>query len=460
MKTSVERLDETTVKLTVTVEAEQVDAALDAAARRLAQSVRIPGFRPGRVPRRVLETRLGHGALEQEAVSEALPEFYAEAAASEELDVVGPPKFDEVHFHGGEDATFSATVQVRPEFDVPDYAGLQVAHPDWEVTDEEVDGQLDALRERFAQLETVERPVQPGDFVVVTMTGVRDGEPVDEVAVEDLLYELPADAGGEDDDSELNRAILGVKAGDVVTFTDTLSDDYGLELSGAQVELTALVKEVKTKNLPDLDDEFALTASEFDTLAELREDLRSNLARQKRAYASASLRGKVVEEVTGLVDVALPSAMVDAEVNYRLNRFASQAQQHGMTLEQYLSAVGASPEELIAEMGEEARKTVKAQLVVDAVGRQAEIQIDQDDLGEEIGRQAARLGRPPQEIAEFMTHPDRLPALVSDAFRRKTIDHLLASVQVLGGPPDEPDEPDTQASAEEQDDATLAEPQP
>lgn len=432
MKTSVERVDDTTVKLSVTVESARVDAAIDAAARELAQEVRVPGFRPGRAPRKLLESRLGKGALLQEAVRDALPEFYSEAVRSEDLQIVGPPEFDVETFTDGQDAAFTATVEVRPEIAVPDYAGLEVAHPEWEVTDEDMDRQLDALRDRFAEVETVQRPAQTGDLAVVTVTASRGGEPVPEASEEDVLYEVGDPAETE---RALDREIQGAGAGALLKFTDAGPD-------GQPLDYTAIVKEVKVKRLPDLDDDFALTASEFDTIDELRDDLRTSLGAQKRAYARQALRGEVVKAVTDLVEVPLPTAMVQSEQRFRIDRIAQQAQQYGMTLEQYLQVVGETAEELLAQAETEARATVKAQLVVDAVGRGADIQIAESDLGEEIGRQAVRLGRPPEELAQLMTHPDRIGALVSDAFRRRTIDHLIAAVTVTGAPPLEPPDGD------------------
>ena len=444
MKTTVERIDDTTVKLSVTVEAGRVGRAIDDAAQRLGAQVKVPGFRPGRVPRKVLESRIGKDALVQEAVRDALPQFYAEAAQAEQLQVVSPPQFDLDTFEDGKDAEFSATVEVRPVIEPPEYAALQIAHPEWEITDEDIAAQLEQLQDRFAELETVERPVEAGDFVVVTVVGEREGKRVEEVSVEDLLYQVPLLPEGEETDSALDRSLVGASAGDVLTFSDTLGPDYG-ELSGVEVDLEATVKEVKHKRLAELDDDFAITASEFDTLDELRDALRTQLAAGKRAQARAELRGKVVEAVCDLVEVPLPQSMVSEELRFRLSRLAQQAQQYGMSLEAYLGAVRTTPEDAVKELEEEARKTVKAQLVVDAVGRAAQIDITQEDVAGEIARQSMRLGRPPEELAEFMTHPDRIGALVSDAFRRKTIDHLIASVQVLSAPPDDDDDDDLEA---------------
>ena len=471
MKSNVERVDDTTVKLSITVEASRVGEAIDSAARRVGAEVKVPGFRPGRVPRRVLESRVGKEALVSEAARDALPSFYAEAVRAEQLDVVGPPEFDVTTFSDGQDAEFAATVEVRPDITVPDYAGLQVPYPDWEVTEADVDAQLDQLRERFAELETVQRPVQTGDYAVITVTGERDGQQVEEASVTDLLYRVAPEKtsqgeASQNEQSELDRNLLGAQAGAILKFRDTLGDDYGEDLAGAEVDFTAIVKEVKHANLPDLDDDFAVTASEFDTIDELRDELRSTLTTQKLDYARSALRGRVVEAVSELVDVALPSGLVQQDVQLRLGRLAHQAEQYDMSLEQFLSAVG-GVEQAVGQLEDEARKTVKAQLVLDAIGKQAGIDVEQGDLGAEVARQAARLGRPPQELAEYMTHPDRLAALVSDAFRRKTIDHVLESVQVLGAPPDpDPDPaatpdpaepPDTVAASAAAEDSAAAE---
>jgi len=179
VKTTVERIDDTTVKLTVTVEASRVQDAIDAAARELSGSIKVPGFRPGRVPRRVLESRIGKHALLDEAVRDALPDFYSEAVAAEELPVVAAPEFEVQTFEEGQDAAFTATVEIRPTVAVPDYASLQIPHPEWEVTDQELDSQLDELRERFAELETISRPLKLGDYAVVTVTGDHHGTRVD-----------------------------------------------------------------------------------------------------------------------------------------------------------------------------------------------------------------------------------------------------------------------------------------
>ncbi|MDP8978524.1 MAG: trigger factor [Actinomycetota bacterium] len=434
MKTSVERVDDTTVKLWVTVEAERVRHAIDDAARKLASEVRVPGFRPGRVPRRVLETRLGKDALVQQAARDAVPGFYAEAVDAESLAVVGRPEFEVGTFDDGREAEFSATVEVRPEIELPDYAGLRVPHPEWEVTDEELAERIDALRERFAELETIDRPLRAGDYAVITVSGERGGRPVEEASAEDLLYPV---GDPEESDRELDRNLVGAKAGAILKFRDTLGQPGEGAGEADEVSFTVIVKETKAKRLPEVDDDFALTASEFDTAEELLDDLRSQLQREKLTVARQALRGRVVEAVTDEIDVAVPASLVEQEVQHRLQRLAADARQHGMEFEQFLQAAGTTAEELVSGLQEEARRTVKAQLVVDAVGRAEGIEVTRDDLAAEIGRHAARLGRPPQELAEFMTQPDHIGALAGDAFRRRAIDRLVEQVEVLSAPPEE-----------------------
>ena len=444
MKTTVERIDDTTVKLQVTVDAARVDEAIDAAAQEVAQEVKVPGFRPGKAPRKVLERRVGKEALLSEAARHSLPAFYREAVEGEDIQVVGQPEFDVETFEDGKDATFTAQVEVRPDVEIPDYVGLQIPHPDWEVTDGEVDEQVEALRERFAELETVERPAQIGDQVVVSVTAARGGEVLEDVSEEDVLYEVH---DPEESDQELDRQIIGAKAGDIVKFTDALGPDYG-ELAGEEVEVSAIVKEVKAKRLPELDDDFAITASEFDTFEELREAMADQLRSEKIGQARAALRGEVVEKVADLVDVPLPQSMVSQEVEFRASQISQQAEQYGLDFEQFLQMTGQTTEDLVNQLKAQAEETVKSQLVIDAIGREAGIQVGQDDLNVEIHRQAERLQRPAAELAELMSQPERLPALVADTFRRKSIDHITEQVEVLSAPP-EPAEPEPTEEASE-----------
>lgn len=435
--TAVEKIDDTKIKLQVTVPADRVTKAIDAAVNRLASSMRIPGFRPGKAPLKVIESRLGKGAVQNEAARETLPGLYTEALKQTEITPVGPPQFDVEEFARGSEGIFTATVDVRPEFDVPEFKGLTVEHPEWELTEEELNDNLDAMRERFAEVDTVARPARKGDFVTLTMTAKKsDGTIVEEASAEDLLYPIPE----EDSDSVLDAQLQGAEAGAILRFDDVLGADYPDGLGGQELSFTAIVKEVKSKNLPDLDDDFALTASEFDTLEELKDDLRDQIGLEKRQMARANLRGKVVETIAEMVDIPLPESLVAEEQRFRLNQLAHQAEHNDLDFEQFLGlASGGDPQQLVDQIKTEAEATVKAQLIVDEVGQEADITVEQNDLGQEIARQSLRMNRDPKEVAELMLHPDRIGALYADAYRRKAIDHIMAAVEVTNAPPDEPE---------------------
>jgi trigger factor len=426
--TRVERVDDTTVKLAVTVEPARVKAALDEAAAHLADEVKIPGFRKGRVPRRVLETRLGKGAVIQHAVQDSLPQFFAEAVRETELEPVGQPEYSVDQFEEGADAAFTATVEVRPEFDAPDVSGVLVPHPEWEVTDEDVDAEIDQLRERFAEAETVDRPLQIGDLAVLTISATHNGEPVEDARMDDQLYRVndPEDTG-----QNLDRELLGRETGNIVKFTDTFEAD------GPELDFTVIVKDVKALQLPEADDDFAITASEFDTIDELRDNVREQLEELKLRTAREALRGRVVETVSELVEVPLPRSLVDQETQFQLARLAREAERHQVQFDQYLAAAGMTLDELTEQLREQARTTVRAQLVVDRIGRDAGVEVTNEDLTEQLFAEAQRMQMPPDQLAEFMREPERLGVLYSDTFRRKTIDHILERVEISDAPPEE-----------------------
>jgi trigger factor len=429
--TRVERVDDTTVKLAVTVEGPRVTEALDEAARHLADEVRIPGFRKGRVPRKVLESRLGKGAVIQHAVQDSLPRFYAEAVRESELEPVGQPEYDLDTFEEGKDAAFTATVEVRPDFDPPAVDGVRVHHPEWEVTDDDVAAELDRLRERFAEAETVDRPLQIGDLAVLSVSATYRGEPVEDARMDDRLYRVndPDQTG-----QALDRELLGKTTGNIVKFVDTFDDER-------ELDFTVIVKDVKALKLPDADDDFAITASELDTIDELRASIRTQLAEHKLRHARESLRGRVVEAVSELVDVPLPRALVEEEAQFQLARLARDAERHEIPFDQYVQAMGTTFEELHEQLRENARRTVRAQLVVDRIGRDAGVALTNEDLSRQLIEEAQRLQMPTDQLAEFMREPERLGVLFSDAFRRKTIDHILERVEITGGPPPQADEP-------------------
>ncbi len=432
MKTSLERLEPTKVKLTVEVEPERVSEAFDAAAREIAQQVQIPGFRKGKVPRKLLEQKIGKGALAQQAMESALNTYYAEAVDTEGLRVVAPPEVDVEHFDEDEGCAFEATVEVRPEIDLPDHRGIDVTFPEWDVTEEEVREQLDQLRDRFAELEEVDRPAAIGDYVTIDLEVEKDGEPIDEATVEDALYEVGSGGVTPQLDDELQGAV----AGEVLTYDDELPEQYPVH-GGEEVTFTVTVKDVRAKELPDLDDDFAMSASEFDTIGELEDDIRSNLARRKLDSARQHLRGRILEAYLALVDVPLPEAMVEAERDARLEQLERQAERYGLELEEMLEMQDTDLEQVSADVSKQATSGVKAQLVLEALAEELGVEIEQEDLSDEIHRHARERGVEPQQLAQAISEQGSLGVLVGDVIRRRTLDALVEAADVTGGPTDE-----------------------
>jgi trigger factor len=432
VKTSVETLDPTKVKLTVEVEPKRVKQAFDRAARELAKQINMPGFRPGKAPRRLIEQRFGDGVIAQTAMEDALSDYYVEALREQELDVVSQPEVDVETFDEQDGCTFTATVEVRPSFDPPDHEGIDVTFPEWDVEDEEVDTQLEQLRERFAEVDEVEREAATGDLVTLSLRVEIDGEELESANVEDALYEI----GSQGVTPKLDEELVGKSAGDEVTYEDALPDEYP-EHGGEEATFSVTVKDVREKTLPELDDDFAATASGFDTIDELRKDVRDSLLRRKVEQAQHDLRGRILEAYLARVEVPLPEAMVEADKQARMAQLESQAERFGIDVDELLGMEETSREDFESNAQQQSEQTVKAQLVLDALSRKLEVGVDPADIDQEIVRHAQAAGVAPQEIARIVQEQGSLPALLGDVLRRKSIDAIVAAANVDGGPSDE-----------------------
>lgn len=429
MKTTVENLDPVQVKLTVEVEPKRVKQAFDRAARELAKQVSLPGFRPGKAPRRLLEQRFGAGAIAQTAMDESLSTFYAEALDAEDLHPVAQPEVDIERFDEHEGAAFTATIQVRPSFDPPDHTGIGVSFPDWEVDDAAVDEQLASMRERFAEVDVVERPARTGDMVTLSLEVEIDGEHVDNADVEDALYEV----GSAGVTPKLDDEVVGKQAGDTFSYDDTMPEGYP-EHGGKPATFRVTITDVRAKTLPELDDDFAATASGLDTIDELRADVRSSLTARRIREAEHELRARVLEAYLARVDLPLPPAMIDDEVADRRHQLEHQAESFGTDLAGLLEAQGTTEEEFTRRTTEQATSGVKAQLVLDALANQLGLGIEASDLDQEILRHARSTGMEPQEVARVIQEQGSLPALIGDILRRKAIDAVVDAAQIDGAP--------------------------
>lgn len=427
MKTTVENLDDVKVKLSVEVEPKRVKQAMDAAARELAKQVNLPGFRPGKAPRKLLEQRLGPGVIAQQALEDSLSDFYTEAIQSEELEPVAQPEVAVEVFDEKEGCKFTAELEVRPDIDLPDHTGIGVTFPEWDVSDEDVEEQLFQLRDRFAEVEEVDRAAKRGDYVTLDLEVFVDGEELEDAHVEDALYEVGSAGVTPKLDDELQGAVAGAE----VSYTDKLPDEYP-EHGGEEAEFKVTVKDVREKTLPDLDDDFAMTASEFDTLEELKKDIRDNLLRQRITAARQDLRNRIIEAYLALVDFPLPPSMVQNETQARVGRVEQQAEQMGVEVEDLLEDT--TRDQFEANAAKAAENAVKAQLVLDELAQELDLEIHADDLDREVLYLAQRYGAQPQEIANQIVEQGNLPALVADVMRRKAIDALVDEANIDGAP--------------------------
>ena len=431
MKTTVETLDPVKVKLTVEVEPKRVKKAFDAAARELAKQVTIPGFRPGKAPRRLLEQRFGEGAIAQQAMENSLSTFYSEAVQAEELAPVGQPEVDIESFTEADGCTFTATVEVRPSVELPDHTGVTVEFPAWDVDDAKIDEQLEQMRERFAEVEVVERSAADGDLITIDLDVEVDGEALEGAHVEDALYEIGS--GGVT--PKLDAEAVGKSAGETIEYTDALPDEYP-EHGGKEATFRVAVKDVRVKELPDLDDDFATTASEFDTIQELRADLRNTLLRRSIQQAQHDLRGTILDRYLDGVEVPLPPAMVDGEVDQKVHQLEHQASQFGADIDDLLGMQDTDLETFKTDAREAAEASVKAQIVLDELSSSLELPIEPSDIDAEIVRHAQANEVSPQQIAQIVQEQGSLGALIGDIMRRKTIDAIVAAADISGAPDD------------------------
>ncbi len=431
MQTMLEETDKHTVKLTVEVPPEEVGKDLERAYRKIAQQVRIPGFRKGKVPKRVIDAQFGHEAVLGEFIEESVPTYYREALREHDLAPIKEPDIELGDVEEGKPLVFTAVVEVRPrlKLEPSDYRGVRVDRPTVEVSDEEVDRFLDSLRERFAELETVGRSARAGDYVVADIHASVHGEEIPEVSRSDHLYALGSKEFGDKLDTELE----GKRAGEIVAFNDTLGPGAG-DRAGNEVSFRVLVKEVKGKKLPAADDEFAKVASEFDTLDELKADLRAQLAKNRERSANAEMRDEVLRRLVESVDVDLPDALVDEEVEHRVLHATERAEQAGMTLQRLLDAQGLDELRFRAEARDHAIRAIKADLVLEAVARQEGIEVSAEEIGREIAGLAAALGRDPKDLAKSLDRSGQVVSLAGDIIRSKALDLLVEHADIRSDP--------------------------
>ena len=423
MKTDVEELSPTRVKLTIEVPFEELKPSLDKAYREVARQVRIPGFRPGHVPPRIIDQRLGRGVVLEQAVNDAVPQLYGKALGANDVLALGQPELEITRLDDGEQLAFTAEVDIRPRFELPDLAGMPVTVDDAEVSPDEVEEYIAGLRERFASLKGVDRPAGTGDYVSIDLSASVDGKPVEDAQASGISYEV----GSGSLLDGLDEALTGMSAGDAGTFTAELASG---EQAGQQAAVAVTVHSVKVKELPELDDEFAQSASEYDTLGEFRAGTRSRLHTVKRMQQAGQARERALDALLARIDIPLPERLVASEIDRREHSLDEQLERAGATRDAYLQSRSLTSAGLDEEMAADARRFVKSGFVLDQIARQEDLEVEQEELNAYVVGQPCRLGVPPDRLAKEIVDRGQLGVAVTEVLRSKALDVLAERAAV------------------------------
>jgi trigger factor len=464
LTTSVETLDDNKVRVSVTVPASEFEKAVDAAFRKLAAEVKVPGFRPGKAPRRLLEARFGNEYAREQALRDALPDYYEQAIVTESVDAIAMPEIDITAGADEGDVAFDAVVEIRPVVTVEGYRGLRVEIPSPVVPDEAIDAQVDSLRERFADLTDSDDPLIDGNFALLDIRSTDGDEPVDALSATDFLYEVGSALLVE----ELDVQLRGTRPGTILKFDAELPERFG-EQAGDTIAFSVVVKETKRKVLPDVDDEWVSEVSEFDTVEELRADIATRFSLVARVQAQMVAREKVLEAAAALVDIDVPDALVESEMQRRLHDLAHRLEHQGMTIGQYLMTTGQEQQTFVDELRAGCTQAVKVDLALRSVVAQESIVADDAEIDDEVARLAERLEQKPAKVRRDLERNGAIEALRSDLARNKAarllVDHAVV-VDEEGepvdltlpegasadgedpGPPEEPTEPPDETDEE------------
>ena len=414
MKSTVEQVSPTRVKINVEVPFDELKPNFERAYRKIAQQVRIPGFRPGKAPARVLESRIGRAPVLDEVVNEVIPAKYLEAVRADDIRTLGQPEFEVTKLEDREVLEFTAEVDIRPEITLPDFSDFTVSVDDVELTEAEVGEQLDELRARFGTLAGVDRPAENGDFVSIDLSASVDGKEVEEASTTGLSYEI---GSGQLVDG-IDDAIIGATAGETKTFTTKL---VAGEFTGQDADVSVTVQTVKARELPEPDDEFAQLASEFDTLEELKGDLRERLGRVKKMQQGVQARDQILEALLERTEVPIPEKVLEGEIENRKHDAIHQFDHDEAAFAQALEAEGKTLEQFDTEVREESEKAVRTQLLLDTIADAEKTNVNDGELTERIIYQAQRFGISPDEYVQRAQQSGQLTAIYADVRRGKAL---------------------------------------
>jgi trigger factor len=423
VKYAVETLNPTRVKLSVEVPFDELKSNIDAAYRQIGSQINIPGFRKGRVPTALIDQRVGRDAVLIEAVNEALPDLYVKALEDNDLTPLSQPELDLDDIKDGASVVFRAELDVAPKITLPEFHGLEAEVEPVRVKDSDVDEQLELLRARFGSLTTVDRAAEDGDFVTIDLSAAKDGEPISEAQASGMSYQVGRGTMLEG----LDESLVGMAVGDEKTFTSTL---VGGEYRDQPVDVTVKVTAVKEQELPELDDEFAQTASEFDTVDELKADLRDRVTRSARIEQAEAAREAVLKKLLSLVEVPLPEGAVETEMASRRARLAEQLSYAGMTEADYLASEELTEEQYAADLETRVRDAMAAQFILEEIAKVEEMGVDESELTQLLMQRAQESGTSPEQYIKHIVDHNHLPEFVSEVRRGKALAHVVVTAVV------------------------------
>ncbi|XVV14115.1 trigger factor [Actinoplanes sp. CA-131856] len=423
MKSTVETLSPTRVKLAIEVPFDELKPSLQKAYREIGAQVQVPGFRRGKIPAAVIDQRVGRGAVLNEAVQEAIPQQILAAVREHDVKTLGRPEVEITEFADNEPLKFTAEVDVRPEITVPDLSTIKVEVPAVEIGDNEIDEQINGLRERFATLKTVERPAAEGDYVQLDLNATVDGEEVPGGSATNISHEV----GSKQLLPGLDEVLVGMSAGEDTTFTTQL---VGGDFAGRDAQVAVTVRSVKDKQLPEIDDEFAQLASEFDTLDELKGDLRERLTKVKKVEQIYAARDEALKQLVEAAEIPAPEGVVKDEVEGRKQAMTDQLERIGATLQDYLTSEEKTEEQIDQELTEAAQEGVRIQLLLDTIADAEDVQVSDDEFGHEIVHRAQRAQMQPQQYYDQLVQSGAAAAVFGDVRRGKALASVMEQVEM------------------------------
>jgi trigger factor len=425
VNSTVEIKGPTKVQLNIEVPPEELKTMKSDTLKRLAQEIKVPGFRKGKVPPQVMESRIGKENVRQEILADALPHFYSKAIIEHDIKPINQPEINVTDYDDNAPLKLTATVDVRPDLDIRDYKGIKVHAPSPFASEEDVNNQLERIRERNGILEPIGRPAQKGDFATIDLFGFRHGEALEGAQVEDFVYEV----GSARFLPKLDEELIGKKAGDIVQFNAEMPRGFGPDQE--EGTLKVVVKEVQTKRLPALDDEFARSASEFDTLQELKDDIAARISKHKKKDSDVAVRNLILDDLLSRTEVPLPESMVAKETEIRLARFIQDLQRSDLDIDEYLESQNVTRDEFIETYRKAAETAVSADLILESVAKAEGMEVTAEELQEEIQIMADQMQTDVETLANNIANSGSVTVLAGDILRRKALDFLVENAVVL-----------------------------